>query len=303
LERIRLERLFVERFVLERFVLERIRLERIELERIQLELRRMGRLVLERFVLERLVLERLVLERLVLERLELELRRTMTTATDLDLRNLELHAIASQPVHPEAPGPARDECGGWACERLGLPGACEATRQTPLIGYEATELFGLQHHHICWMLTLLADPTIAHYEPLPVPPSDPQAADILATFIDRLTPARPSAQGWMVLEAGQQVGVCQLRRTGPGHLVGVSLRAEARNRGLGTALFTALSDWGLGDGSFVAGEVEDDNLPSHNALQSAGYTPNDRYAIVLADGRPTTVTRYENFEHGRGPRL
>ena len=139
------------------------------------------------------------------------------------------------------------------------------------------------------------DPTIAHYEPLPVPPSDPQAADILGTFIDRLTPPRPSAQGWVVLEGGQRVGLCQLRRTGEGHLVGVTLEAPARNRGLGTALFKALGDWGLRDGGFVAGEVEDDNVLSHVALDNAGYAEKDRYAIVLADGRPTMVTRYENL--------
>ena len=196
-------------------------------------------------------------------------------------------------LHPASAQPSLDECGGWACERLGLREACEAARQTPAVGYAATELLGLQHHHICWMLTLLADPTIAHYEPLPVPPSDPQAAEILGNFINRLSPPRPSAQGWIVLEAGRRVGVCQLRRTGEGHLVGVSLQPDVRNRGLGTALFTALGDWGLRDGGFVAGEVEDDNLLSHNALQSAGYETKDRYAIVLADGRPTMVTRYE----------
>jgi RimJ/RimL family protein N-acetyltransferase len=239
-------------------------------------------------------LERLELERVVVERLELELTDDTMTLTHLDLTNLDLEMIAREPLHPETMMPNLNESGGWACERLGQHGACEATRQTPPVGFEATELFGLQHHHICWMLTLLADPTIAHYEPLPVPPSDPQAADILGTFIDRLTPPQPSAQGWVVVEAGQRVGVCQLRRTGDGHLVGVSLEAGARNRGLGTALFKALGDWGLREGGFVAGEVEDDNLPSHNALQSAGYASHGRYAIVLADGRPATVTRYEH---------
>jgi len=216
----------------------------------------------------------------------------MTTITHphLDLATLEAmghrHLDLSQT-------PSLDECGGWACERLGLHDACEALRRTPTIGYAATELVGLEHHHICWMLTLLSDPTISYYEPMPVPPSDPQAADILGRFMDRLTADRPSAQGWMVLEAGRRVGVCQLRRTGAGHLVGVSLQATARDRGLGTAIFKALSDWGLQDGGFVAGEVEDDNVLSHNALQSAGYSPEDRYALVLADGRPTMVTRYE----------
>ena len=216
----------------------------------------------------------------------------MTTITDLDLATLELQAMAHRHLDPTM-SPSLDECGGWACERLGLRDACDAVRRTPTVGYSATELVGLEHHHICWMLTLLADPTISYYEPLPVPPSDPQAADILGRFMDRITVDRPTAQGWMVLEAGQRVGVCQLRRTGEGHLVGVSLQADARARGLGTALFKALSDWGLQDGGFVAGEVEDDNSLSHNALQSAGYIPEDRYALVLADGRPTMVTRYE----------
>jgi len=216
----------------------------------------------------------------------------MTTITDLDLATLELQAMAHRHLDPTM-SPSLDECGGWACERLGLRDACDAMRRTPTVGYSGTELVGLEHHHICWMLTLLTDPTISYYEPLPVPPSDPQAADILARFMDRITVDRPTAQGWMVLEAGQRVGVCQLRRTGEGHLVGVSLRADARARGLGTAIFKALSDWGLQDGGFVAGEVEDDNALSHNALQSAGYTPEDRYALVLADGRPTMVTRYE----------
>ena len=238
-------------------------------------------------------MERVELEWLVLERLELELRATMTI-TAVDLTTLELEAMAHRHLH-SATMPALDECGGWACERLGLRDACEALRQTPAVTYESTELIGLQHHHICWMLTLLADPTIAHYEPLPVQPSDPQAAEILGTFINRCTPPRPSAQGWVVLEAGRRVGVCQLRRTGEGHLVGVSLEADVRNRGLGTALFKALGEWGLRDGGFVAGEVEDDNVLSHNALQSANYAPQDRYAIVLADGRPTMVTRYESL--------
>lgn len=216
----------------------------------------------------------------------------MTTITDLDFATLELQAMAHRHLDPTM-SPSLDECGGWACERLGLRDACDAMRRTPTVGYSGTELVGLEHHHICWMLTLLTDPTISYYEPLPVPPSDPQAADILARFMDRITVDRPTAQGWMVLEAGQRVGVCQLRRTGEGHLVGVSLQADARARGLGTAIFKALSDWGLEDGGFVAGEVEDDNTLSHNALQSAGYTPQDRYALVLADGRPTMVTRYE----------
>ena len=216
----------------------------------------------------------------------------MTTITDLDTITLELDSMAHRLVDSTL-SPSLDECGGWACERLGLHGACEALRRTPGVGFAATELVGLEHHHICWMLTLLADPTISYYEPLPVPPSDPQAADILGRFMDRLSVDSPTAQAWLVLEAGRRVGVCQLRRTGEGHLVGVSLHPGARQRGLGTALFKALSDWGLRDGGFVAGEVEDDNLLSHNALQSAGYAPEDRYALLLADGRPTMVTRYE----------
>ena len=216
------------------------------------------------------------------------------TITDLDLTPPELETIARR-LHPATAMPNLDESGGWACDRLGLHDACHAQRHTPTVNFDGTELVGLQHHHICWMLTLLTDPTIAHYEPLPVPVSDPHAADILGTFINRLTPPRASAQGWVVVEAGQRVGVCQLRRTGEGHLVGVSLQAQARNRGLGTALFTALGQWGLNDGGFVAGEVEDDNLLSHNALQTAGYQSQDRYAIVLADGRPTMVTRYETL--------
>lgn len=214
------------------------------------------------------------------------------TLTDIDLTIHELEAMARR-LQPASAMPHLDECGGWACERLGLRDGCEAVRRTPSVHYDATELVGLQHHDICWMLTLLADPTIAYYEPLSVPPSDPQAADILGRFVNRLAGPRPSAQGWVVLEAGRRVGVCQLRRTGEGHLVGVSLEAAARNRGLGTALFKALGDWGLHDGGFVAGEVEDDNVLSHNALQSAAYTNTDRYAIVLADGRPAMVTRYE----------
>ena len=216
----------------------------------------------------------------------------MTTITHphLDLATLETMAHRHLDM---SQSPSLDECGGWACERLGLHDACEALRRTPTIGYAATELVGLEHHHICWMLTLLSDPTISYYEPMPVSPSDPQAADILGQFMDRISVDRSSAQAWLVLEAGRRVGVCQLRRTGEGHLVGVSLQATARDRGLGTAVFKALSDWGLEDGGFVAGEVEDDNVLSHNALQSAGYAPEDRYALVLADGRPTMVTRYE----------
>jgi hypothetical protein len=212
--------------------------------------------------------------------------------TNLDLTSLEREALALRSHHVADAMPHADE-NGWACERLGVHGPCAAIRQTPVVDYASTELVGLQHHDVCWMLTLLADPTIAHYEPLPVPPSDPQAADILATFIDRLTPPAQSAQGWLVLEAGQRVGVCQLRRIGEGHLVGVSLQPHARQRGLGTALFTSLGTWGLRDSGFVAGEVEDDNVLSHRSIVSAGYDSRDRYAIVLADGRPTTVTRYE----------
>ena len=211
--------------------------------------------------------------------------------TGLDIAGFDFGPAACRRLH-QAATLTIGEC-GWACERLGLPGACPAARPAPTIDYTATELVGLEHHHLCWLLTLLTDPTIAHYEPLPVPPSDPQAAEILGTFIDRLAPPQPAAQAWIVLEAGQRVGACQLRRHGDGHLVGVSLQADVRQRGLGTALFKALGHWGLTDGGFVAGEVEDDNLLSHHALQSAGYTPEDRYNIQLADGRPTTVTRYE----------
>jgi GNAT superfamily N-acetyltransferase len=176
---------------------------------------------------------------------------------------------------------------------LNLQHDLEMTRTTPLVRYRATDLTTLRHRHIGWMLTLLSDSTIAHYEPLPVPPTDTEAPEILATFIRRQSPPDRSVQGWVILENGRKVGVCQLRRSGEGHLVGVSLQPNVRNRGLGTALFKALGDWGLIDGSFVAGEVEDDNLLSHKALQSAGYTARDRYPVVLADGRHTIVTRYE----------
>ena len=102
----------------------------------------------------------------------------MTTITHphLDLATLETMAHRHLDM---SQSPSLDECGGWACERLGLHDACEALRRTPTIGYAATELVGLEHHHICWMLTLLSDPTISYYEPMPVVPSDPQAADIL----------------------------------------------------------------------------------------------------------------------------
>jgi GNAT superfamily N-acetyltransferase len=163
----------------------------------------------------------------------------------------------------------------------------------PSVDFAAATLTGLQHHHVCWLLTLISDPTIAHYEPLPVPPSDPQAIEILTTFVERLASPHPSVQAWVVMEAGRRVGTCQLRPSHDGYLVGVSLQPDARARGLGTALFTALGHWGLTDGDFVAGEVEDDNLLSHRALASAGYHPESRYGIELADGRPTTVTRYQ----------
>jgi GNAT superfamily N-acetyltransferase len=166
-------------------------------------------------------------------------------------------------------------------------------RKTPAVQYRATELTNLRHHHVSWMLSLLEDTTISYYEPLPVAPTDAEAADIIGGFIDRQTPPERAGQGWVILENGRRVGVCQLRRSGEGHLVGVSLESSARNRGLGTALFKALGDWGLTDGAFVAGEVEDDNVLSHRALQSAGYLAGDRYPVVLANGRPTIVTRYE----------
>jgi GNAT superfamily N-acetyltransferase len=178
-------------------------------------------------------------------------------------------------------------------ETMTQPLDLELTRTTPTVHYRATELAKLQHHHVGWMLSLLRDAAIAFYEPLPVPATDRQAAEIVGTFINRLAPPEPSAQGWVILENGRRVGVCQLRRSGEGHLVGVSLQPTARNRGLGTELFKALAGWGLRDGGFVAGEVEDDNLLSHRALRSAGYIAGDRYPIVLADGRATIVTRYE----------
>jgi GNAT superfamily N-acetyltransferase len=192
----------------------------------------------------------------------------MTTLTDLNLSTPMLDTIA-QPLD------------------------LELTRTTPAVRYRATELTKLRHHHVGWMLSLLTDSTIAYYEPLPVSPTDEAAADILGSFIERQSPPERIAQGWVILENGRRVGVCQLRRSDEGHLVGVSLQPSARNRGLGTALFKALGAWGLTDGGFVAGEVEDDNVLSHRALQSAGYIARDRYPVVLADGRPTIVTRYE----------
>jgi GNAT superfamily N-acetyltransferase len=178
-------------------------------------------------------------------------------------------------------------------DTMARPLDLERIRKAPAVSYRATELLKLQHHHVGWMLSLMADATIAFYEPLPVPPTTSEAAEILGTFINRQAPPEPTAQGWVILENGRRVGVCQLRRSDEGHLVGVSLQPSARNRGLGTALFEALGAWGLRDGGFVAGEVEDDNVLSHRALQSAGFLARDRYPVVLADGRPTIVTRYE----------
>jgi GNAT superfamily N-acetyltransferase len=210
----------------------------------------------------------------------------------LDLATLERRASAIQSlILPDALHELGQE--GWACERTGVESPCRAARLTPAVDYAAVELVGLEHHHVCWLLTLLSDPTIAHYEPMAVPPDDPRATELLASFIDRLALPGGPAQAWMVLEAGHRVGTCQLRRRDQGHLVGVSLEPGVRERGLGTALFKTLAGWGLRDGEFVAGEVEDDNVLSHGAIVSAGYAPEDRYSIVLDDGRQAVVTRYQ----------
>jgi GNAT superfamily N-acetyltransferase len=215
----------------------------------------------------------------------------MPTVPAVNLTHLDLRAVR-QTLRSSNVKPLIGDH-GWACERLGVPDACQIARRAPVVDYDATELVGLRHHHICWLLTLIADPTISHYEPMPVPVSDPQAAEILASFVDRLAPPRPTAQAWVVYEAGRRVGSCQLRRSGEGHLVGVSLQPDVRERGLGTALFKTLGDWGLRSGEFVAGEVEDDNVISHRAIVSAGYLQGDRYPIALADSRPAMVTRYQ----------
>ena len=210
----------------------------------------------------------------------------------LDLATLERRATALQSRHlTGAPLVLGQE--GWACERTGVEAPCRAMRLTPAVDYGAVELVGLEHHHVCWLLTLLSDPAIAHYEPMALPADDPRAPELLASFVDRLALPGATAQAWMVLEAGRGVGACQLRRRDGGHLVGVSLEPGVRERGLGTALFKALAGWGLRDGGFVAGEVEDDNVLSHGAIVSAGYAPEDRYPIVLDDGRRALITRYQ----------
>jgi RimJ/RimL family protein N-acetyltransferase len=199
-----------------------------------------------------------------------------------------------------APGATNDAPGGLVAVDLREPVAASRTierrRSTlvPSVDYPTVRPDHLRERDLRWMVGLLADPDIAWYEPLPVPQGDPRAEDLVRGFIRRSGHPSSRTAAWLILENGRRVGVAQLRRLGEGRLVGVSLAPAVRGRGMGTALFRALAAFATQHvgAEYVAGEVEDDNLPSIGALHKAGYLAEDRYPTTLDNGRQTVVTRF-----------
>ena len=169
-----------------------------------------------------------------------------------------------------------------------------------VVPYPATRSTALHDEDTGFLLDLLGDPTIAWYEPLPVPASDPSAPGLVMSYIRKASDPASSIWGWLLVENGIQVGVCQLRGEGRGFLVGASLLPFARGRGLGTAVFVALARLGYDvlEASHVAGEVEDDNIASIRAIRKAAYVATDRYPRTLDNGRPALVTRYTATRQG-----
>jgi RimJ/RimL family protein N-acetyltransferase len=167
-------------------------------------------------------------------------------------------------------------------------------RARPAVDYPATHPVDLVDADLTFLVELLSDPTIAWYEPLPVPPTDPTAIQLVRSFVHKASDPAGDTLGWALIEAGRRVGVCQLRRDDDGYLVGASLLASARGRGLGTAIFRALAIYAFRDlhANHVAGEVEDENIPSIRALHNASYAPVARYPKVLDNGRETVVSRF-----------
>jgi RimJ/RimL family protein N-acetyltransferase len=163
-----------------------------------------------------------------------------------------------------------------------------------VVRYPATRSDSLHEADASFLLELLSDPTIAWYEPMPVPTSDPAADGLVLSYIRKANDPASAIVGWSLIENGWKVGVCQLRHDNGGFLVGTSLLPFARGRGLGTAVFTALADLAYNrlGATHVAGEVEVDNIASIKALEKASYVPTDRYRITLDNGRAPMVTRY-----------
>jgi RimJ/RimL family protein N-acetyltransferase len=168
-----------------------------------------------------------------------------------------------------------------------------------VVRYPATRSDSLHEADASFLLDLVSDPTIAWYEPLAVPASDPTAADLVLSYIRKASDPSSAIVGWSLIENGWKVGTCQLRGDGGGFLVGTSLLPSARGRGLGTAVFSALADLACNrlGATHVAGEVEDDNIASINALKKALYVPTDRYRRTLDNGRAPIVTRYTARKH------
>jgi len=165
----------------------------------------------------------------------------------------------------------------------------------PLVDFPAVRAAVLADTDALFLLELLSDPAVCWYEPLAVPPTSPAAIHLVRNYIHKASHPTSTTSGWAVVEAGQRVGVCQLRQKDDGYLVGASLFPHIRGRGLGTAIFKSLAAYAFGnlDASHVAGEVEDDNIPSIRALHKAAYVPSDRYQKTLDNGRPATVTRFD----------
>jgi RimJ/RimL family protein N-acetyltransferase len=172
--------------------------------------------------------------------------------------------------------------------------------QTKLVvRYPATLSDSLHEADVSFLLDLLSDPTIAWYDPMAVPASDPTAAGLALSYIRKSSDPSSTVVGWALIENGAKVGTCQLRCDDGGFLVGTSLLPSARGRGLGTAVFSALADLAYNrlGATHVAGEVEDDNIASIKALRKALYVPTDRYRNTLDNGRTPTVTRYTATKH------
>jgi RimJ/RimL family protein N-acetyltransferase len=96
-----------------------------------------------------------------------------------------------------------------------------------------------------------------------------------------------SEPGWLVVCDGVVVGECAVQGGGPydGEAeISYGLAGPQRNRGIGTAVVAALSEWLLGQSGIetVTAEVRRDNAASIRVLEKSGFRRQERQEAETA---------------------